>query len=633
MLILPALILCAQQSLTLYVSPTGRDTNNGSSLAPFQTIARAVNIVNGRSSTSIPATIVLEKGDYLLSQQITLATSDSNLTIKGQPGVRVLGATVLKSWSALGSDSYASNFPASAQANILVANLNTQISASALTALESANSVFSMDVLEDGQPLALAQYPAPGTWLTTSGGTSGSTLAWTDPTAGSWTQLSQIWMSGYPSSDSSYATAPLSNFNASAMTATLANSVTAIPGCRFAFANVPNELNGPGQYFFNRSTGKLYFWPLTTSFKELAISTCPGPLFNVGGNNVSITNITMQGSLSNAVLAHQANLVAIQNCTVNGITGNPALDFSTCTNSEVNNCTISNSGATAISMSGGNITTFTASGNLISNCTISNFARLNRGTACVDLYGDGNIVTHNLIENGPFDAIDPTGPNNQITYNLIENVDYEVSDTGAIHQGRDPIARGLTVVNNWFQNVNLTFTPNSNTAAQVAMVYLDDMLPGALVEGNIFQNGNKSVLVGGGRDNSVLYNVFLGDTVYGIQIDDRGLTWAHQYCTYGGSWHYLDSLQTELQNDPYFLQNFPLASDALTNQPYFPVRFNGSDNVYVGTTFIMYQGSVNSGNTNCVNNVLLSSGTLQQAIAALPSGYTFPPLSSIGPQH
>jgi len=640
--ILPALLVCAQRLLSVYVSPFGRDFNSGSSLAPVQTIAQALNLVNMRSSPSTPATIILEKGDYLLSQEIYIDETLPNLTIEGETGARVLGATILKSWSPLGSDSYATTFPASARPSILVANLNGQVSSSALSTLESASSVPAMDVLEDGQPLTVAQYPASGSWLTTSSKTSGTTLGWTSTVPSSWPQVSQIWMCGYPLFDYSYACAPLSSFNASSMTASLPSSVTANPGSRFRFVNVPEELNGPGQYFLNRSTGKLYFWPSSTTFKELAISTCSEPLFNIaGGSNVRITGLTMQGSLSNAVYAHQSNLVTLQNCTVNGITGNAsaalgndyaALSLDGCTNSEISTCTISNSGAMAISLAGGNTTTFAASGNVISNCTISNFSRLARGLPGLTLYGDGNIVTHNLIDQGPFDAIDLFGPSHQVTFNLIQNVDYEVSDSGAVYEGRQPLARGLTITNNWFTNVSLTFTPNVNTAAQVAQVYLDDMQPGATVEGNIFEGGGYGLIVGGGRDNTVIYNVFLAD-VLGIQIDARGTSWAHNYCNYGGSWDYLDSIKAELANDPYFVQTFPLASDALTNQPFFPVRFNSSDNVYVGSTFITYQDTVSSSNTTCLHNVILSSGTLQGAIAALPAGYTFPPLSEIGPQH
>ena len=632
MLNLSLLAIAAMQSLTLYISPSGNDSSPGTVAQPLATLTQAMVLVSHRSSNTIPATVILECGTYALSQNVYLNSYQSNVTIAGQPGARVVGCTFLKSWTSLGSDPFASTFLAAAQPNILEVNLNNQVSSSALSYLESAGSTLAMDIIEDGNPLAIAQYPAPGSWLTTSSGTSGNTLAWTSSVPNSWNNTGQIWMSGYPIYDYAYASAPLSSFNSQTGTASLPSSVTADPGSRFAFVNVPEELNGPGQYYLNRSTGILYFWPLSPSFGSLMISTCNQALFYLNGvANVTFTGFEFEGGLASSVYAQNSSGVNVENCRVNAVTATP-LFYVNCSNSGVTNCTITACGGQAIYMTGGNTTTFAASGNQISNCTIENFGRLARQWPAVEVKGEAAVITHNLIEDGPYNAINLYGSDHQVTWNQIKDVDFEVSDEGAVYEGCQPLGRGLLVQNNWIQNVQLDIKVNPQTFAQNAGVYLDDMLPGATVEGNIIENGDRGVIMGGGRDNTVESNVFLGDNV-GIQTDARGMNWAYPYATYGGSWDYLGSLAAALADNPLLVPHWPLIADALTNQPYFPVRFNANGNVYVGSTpFITYSLNITASNITQNGNVISTTPiSLAAAMADVPN-YTMPQLTQIGPQ-
>lgn len=72
-----ALPLLAQTPLTLYVSPQGRDTGDGSPKKPFQTIQRAQQEVRRHTQTMTSDVVVyLKGGTYTVPQSLTFAASD-----------------------------------------------------------------------------------------------------------------------------------------------------------------------------------------------------------------------------------------------------------------------------------------------------------------------------------------------------------------------------------------------------------------------------------------------------------------------------------------------------------------------------------------------------------------------------
>ncbi|MEY9964619.1 hypothetical protein ABIA33_002661 [Streptacidiphilus sp. MAP12-16] len=107
----PALAGAAQAAaapVDFYVSPTGSDSNSGTSAtAPFQTLARAQTAVRGvDQATSGAITVNLAGGDYRLSRPLTLTAADSatgtagDITWKAEPGAFPVlsGGTRITGW-------------------------------------------------------------------------------------------------------------------------------------------------------------------------------------------------------------------------------------------------------------------------------------------------------------------------------------------------------------------------------------------------------------------------------------------------------------------------------------------------------------------------------------------------------
>ena len=58
-------------------------------------------------------------------------------------------------------------------------------------------------------------------------------------------------------------------------------------------------------------------------------------------------------------------------------------------------------------------------------------------------------------------------------------------------------------------------------------VYLDDQLSGTIITDNLFENCMTGVVLGGGRDNVVMFNHFV-DTDLAVHLDNRGMNWQQQ---------------------------------------------------------------------------------------------------------
>jgi parallel beta-helix repeat protein len=95
--------------------------------------------------------------------------------------------------------------------------------------------------------------------------------------------------------------------------------------------------------------------------------------------------------------------------------------------------------------------------------------------------------------------------------------------------GRNWAWRGNVVRGNVFRNIK-RFAPGYTVNA----VYFDDELSGNSVLGNTFINCDVGVLLGGGKDNTVVGNSFVDMSTYAVTLDNRGLNWQAAFCKPGG---------------------------------------------------------------------------------------------------
>ena len=123
-----------------------------------------------------------------------------------------------------------------------------------------------------------------------------------------------------------------------------------------------------------------------------------------------------------------------------------------------------------IVLGGGNRLTLTPASNVVDNCEIHDFNRLDRTyKSAVNLSGVGNIVRHCLIYDAPGTGIYLYGNDHIIEYNEMHHVMMEGHDQGAFYLGRDPSEFGNVVRYNYFHH-----TSDGPMAHTTWCLYYDD---------------------------------------------------------------------------------------------------------------------------------------------------------------
>ena len=94
-------------------------------------------------------------------------------------------------------------------------------------------------------------------------------------------------------------------------------------------------------------------------------------------------------------------------------------------------------------------------------------------------------------------------------------------------------------------------------------IYLDDMFSSAVVYGNVLVECYRGFLLGGGRNNIAMNNIFINNTI-SIHIDDRGLTWANPT-------QIMANLLAMPYNNSLWASYYPELSHILDSHPLQPV--------------------------------------------------------------
>jgi hypothetical protein len=128
-------------------------------------------------------------------------------------------------------------------------------------------------------------------------------------------------------------------------------------------------------------------------------------------------------------------------------------------------------------------------------------------------------VSHCLIHGLPHTAVFFCGNDHILEYNEVHDVCRETGDAGAFYQGRDWTQRGSVIRYNYFHDVRGVQGQEGFT--DVMSVYLDDFAGGTTVRGNVFVNGGRTVMIGGGRENIVENNLFINGRP-AVHVDARG---------------------------------------------------------------------------------------------------------------
>ena len=377
---------------------------------------------------------------------------------------------------------------------------------------------------------------------------------------------------------------------------------------RWYVYNILEEVDEPGEYYLDRENGKLYFYP-SEEVRSIELSMLEKPLVSIkGASNVQFKGISFECSRGMGIYMERTNNNLISDCTFQnlGIVGvcmgkgimpfkdlthegkgepasdkigsylqhiykDPVFNREAGHNNGVANCTIYNTGAGGVHLSGGDRLTLEPGNNYVENCTIHDFNRIEKSyRAGIDISGVGNRISHCEIYNAPSMAILMRGNDHLFEYNEIHHVCQEVHDQGALYYGRDPSEQGHIVRYNFFHHLNSIHATSA--------VYHDDGACGMEVFGNIFYKPGKiPVLIGGGHDNPYTNNIFI-DAELGIHVDNRNQGWAKSIMEKGGTYDVRLNL-VNYQNPPYS-EKYPNLPKYWDDNPSLPKRNPVSKNIF-----------------------------------------------------
>ena len=316
----------------------------------------------------------------------------------------------------------------------------------------------------------------------------------------------------------------------------------------FSVFNVLAELDTPGEYYINRTSGFAYVWPPPQAKKKTSVSTrkqsdTTSPiawaslLENLvvieGAANVSISNLSLGITRGGALITNDAISIRVTNVTLANV-GNMALNISNGNDNIFSYLTIAETGNGGAYMIGGDRISLTKSGNKIINSSFTNY---NRHQICytpaVALDGVGNELIGSEIFNAPHQAVWMQGNFHSLSNNYIHDVCQITEDSGAVYAGRDWTYQGNVISYNTFANINTLASGNGYNNVQA--VYLDDLVSGFTIFANTFINVSRALHLGGGRSiifqNNTIKNPSSNSMKTANHIDNRGMGWDKVACT------------------------------------------------------------------------------------------------------
>ncbi|PIU64111.1 MAG: hypothetical protein COS85_13790, partial [Armatimonadetes bacterium CG07_land_8_20_14_0_80_59_28] len=281
---------------------------------------------------------------------------------------------------------------------------------------------------------------------------------------------------------------------------------------RYYALNILDELDRPGEYYLDRKTGTLYFWPPAPIAKaRIAVSVLQDPLISLdAAAHVTIRGLTLEACRGVALTIKGGREDQIVSCVVRN-TGQAGIAVEGGEKHRVEACDIHDTGTLGISLVGGDRKTLTAAGHEAINNHIYRFSRLQRTYAsAIQVGGVGNRVAHNLIHDAPHQAIGLSGNDHIIEFNEVHHVIMETDDCGAFYMGRNPSERGTVIRYNFWHHLGSPLGHGN------AAIYFDDGDGGQTVYGNVFIRCGEpalgsfgTVFCHGGHDNLIENNIFI----------------------------------------------------------------------------------------------------------------------------
>ena len=548
----------------IFVSAVGDDSGDGSEEEPLKTLEKAIDVANEmREDSDKLIEILLREGTYSVTNTIKIINSqkdDPLLKISAYQDEKVTinaGVDIPLSAMSIADSDFTNaiidkpNAGSVLQYNLKDAQIEDLGEISLRGHLISDEKEAQAELSLNGEVQKLAGWPnGEYTGLikptdsneygkrTKSGIANGCSFQVNYDRPSQWSKPEQAWLSGTIGPNYEFDYYPVSRFDSEEKRVYLSRGALEkyYTEPYYRFENVPEELDEPGEYYIDRQSGMLYFYPpedapkdsvltITMSTPTLGVSgKAPNSMFRIeNSKNIVFENLIFKGGRGSAITGKNNSNIQFINCEINSF-GENGIRFDASTDIKISDCKIHDVGQDGILfVSCGNYKTLSPSNIVVSNNDIYNFARLERsyktgidfGYRCV-----GATAANNHIHNGPHAGMIFYGVNNDIYGNEFDNLVTEFSDMDALYCNNSnyPWERGNKIHNNYFHNIGKS-SMNGRHQINVRAIRTDNRGCGLNIYENLFYNigdggngnGNNGIgaITAEGTRNRIFNNLFV----------------------------------------------------------------------------------------------------------------------------
>jgi len=508
------------EPVVYYVGPDGRDSWSGrlarleaaGSDGPFATVEAACRAA--RRAAGRPRRIVLASGRYFLERTLLLGQADAGLVLEAGPGERVelIGGRRVRGWKRDGPNFYSADLPQVKQGKwdfrVLVVN---------------GRYCGRARLPEKGTFEHLSSFNVP--WMTTTGGgwkrkptqQELTTLRYKSEDLGDWLDIRNAEVTVYHMWDESLL--GLAGNDTGSNVLRFSSPASHPPGAfgikKYVVWNVREGMTRPGQWYLDRTAGKVVYWPLPGEDMNEAEVFAPvlesiirierARDITIRGLTLTVTTTPLKaggfgaGAFAGALTASSAQDCRFVNLEILNVAGQGIKASGK--RLTVERCHVHHTGACGVVCSGEAV--------VVADNHIHDVGLTYPSALALRGGGTDSRYVHNEIHDAPYTAINCGGQNNLIEGNLIYRAMTELHDGGGIYcfAGKNLVLRG-----NFIRDI--VDTGGYGASAY----YLDERSQGCVVEGNL------SVGIVRPSHNHMATGNAIRDNVF-ISSGDARLTW------------------------------------------------------------------------------------------------------------
>ncbi len=274
-------------------------------------------------------------------------------------------------------------------------------------------------------------------------------------------------------------------------------------GQRYYFENILEELDAPGEWYLDRDSGRLFFWPpspVDQAVVSVSASTADYLVSLNQASYIGFQGIAFEKGRWKGVNISRGNNNVVENCEFGSMSEN-ALGIYNSAGTMIRGNRFHDMGGEGVNAYVGDMLTLSPGYNIFMDNDFYKCSEINTSSFALNVTGVGHWLIRNYLHDLNGGAIIYATLNSVIEYNEIEDIQKFIGDGGGIYTWWLWYHRGNVIRYNYLHDIQ-------PTAGHLSAMYLDGFTSGDRVYGNLFYHVQNAIHVVG-RDNITENNLIV----------------------------------------------------------------------------------------------------------------------------